>query len=224
MTTGPHDELGEVLRRALNAEADQVSPSPGGLERIRGRIDDRRRARWPGWEWFTATWGRPVLAVGAAVVIAGIGVSAPQTLDIIQAGGSGSPDHGRQSGPVQGGPPSQGVPAGTQSAPGHGPDAGASRPTAAPSPTSSSGGTACPSPTAKGPSSPSSATAANAHGKSGSCPTPTAAPTSAPPATTPPPQSSTSPTPAPTTDQPTATETPSDSAAANNPADAGVSP
>jgi len=41
MTFPPDDEYGELLRRALRAEADSVVPSPDGLEIIRGRIDQR---------------------------------------------------------------------------------------------------------------------------------------------------------------------------------------
>ena len=40
MTLPPDDELGELLRRALHAEADSVEPSSDGLEIIRTRIDE----------------------------------------------------------------------------------------------------------------------------------------------------------------------------------------
>src|SRR5690606_19029395 len=40
MTTDPYDEHGEILRRALQAEAESVIPSDDGLERIRARIAD----------------------------------------------------------------------------------------------------------------------------------------------------------------------------------------
>ncbi|GAA2576098.1 hypothetical protein SMC26_12580 [Actinomadura fulvescens] len=79
--TDPHEEHGEILRRALHAEADTVTPSADGLERIRTKIEERRQRRF-GWAWFTESWARPVLAVGAAVAIAGIGVSAPQTVNM----------------------------------------------------------------------------------------------------------------------------------------------
>ena len=93
MTTDPHDEHGEILRRALNAEAESVNPADDGLERIRARIADDRSRRFGrfglarfglGFDRFTVNWARPVLAVAAAVAIAGLGATAPQTIDLIQ--------------------------------------------------------------------------------------------------------------------------------------------
>lgn len=95
MTTDPHDEHGEILRRALNAEADSVNPAGDGLERIRARIADGSGRRFGlgrfgparfgfGFDRFTVNWARPVLAVAAAVAVAGLGVTAPQTIDLIQ--------------------------------------------------------------------------------------------------------------------------------------------
>ncbi|TDC92733.1 hypothetical protein [Actinomadura sp. 7K507] len=103
MTTDPHDEHGEILRRALNAEADSVNPAGDGLERIRARVADGSGRRFGlgrfgparfgfGFDRFTVNWARPVLAVAAAVAIAGLGVTAPQTIDLIQqsVGSNGS--------------------------------------------------------------------------------------------------------------------------------------
>ncbi|MCP9971348.1 hypothetical protein LUX57_44700 [Actinomadura madurae] len=103
MTTDPHDEHGEILRRALHAEADSVNPAGDGLERIRARIADGQGRRFGfgrfgparfGFDRFTVNWARPVLAVAAAVVIAALGVTAPQTIDLIQQSvGNSGPSH-----------------------------------------------------------------------------------------------------------------------------------
>ncbi|WP_344893904.1 hypothetical protein [Actinomadura meridiana] len=95
MTTDPDDEHGEILRRALHAEAETVNPEGDGLERIRARISGGHGRRFGlgrfgpsryglGIDRFTVNWARPVLAVAAATVIAGLGVTAPQTIDLIQ--------------------------------------------------------------------------------------------------------------------------------------------
>ncbi|TDB96535.1 hypothetical protein [Actinomadura sp. 7K534] len=110
MTTDPHDEHGEILRRALHAEADTVNPAGDGLERIRARIADGSGRRFGlgrfgpgtfglggfGFDRLTVGWARPVLAVAAAVAIAGLGVTAPQTIDLIQqsVGSKGPSDDG----------------------------------------------------------------------------------------------------------------------------------
>ncbi|TDE32307.1 hypothetical protein [Actinomadura sp. 6K520] len=109
MTTDPHDEHGEILRRALHAEADTVNPAGDGLERIRARIADNPGRRFGlgrfgpgafglgglGFDRLTVGWARPVLAVAAAVAIAGLGVTAPQTIDLIQQSvGSKGPSGG----------------------------------------------------------------------------------------------------------------------------------
>ncbi|WP_051711807.1 hypothetical protein [Spirillospora albida] len=102
MTTDPHDELGEILRRALHAEADSVIPADDGLDRIRARIAAGGGRRRFGLDRFGAVlgldrimvgWTRPILAMAAAVAIAGVGVTAgPQTIDLIQHSvGSGGP-------------------------------------------------------------------------------------------------------------------------------------
>ncbi|CAM4104818.1 hypothetical protein GCM10009799_18060 [Nocardiopsis rhodophaea] len=65
--TDPYDEaIDERLRAILRAEADSVTPSPEGLEKIRARTEQRRV-----WWTFGLPWIRPVLAVGAAALIAG---------------------------------------------------------------------------------------------------------------------------------------------------------
>lgn len=121
MTTDPYDEHGEILRRALQAEAESVIPSDDGLERIRARIADGAGRRSGlgrfglgrfAFDRFTVGWARPVLAVAAAVAIAGLGVTAPQTIDLIQQS-VGS------KGPSEGG---QGHVAGDQSSTGGGPE------------------------------------------------------------------------------------------------------
>ncbi|MEV4459622.1 hypothetical protein [Microbispora sp. NPDC049633] len=70
MTFPPDDEYGELLRRALRAEADAVVPSPDGLEIIRTRIDQRglRGLR-------NLLWWRVGAAVAGAVLVAGVVVA-----------------------------------------------------------------------------------------------------------------------------------------------------
>lgn len=69
--TQPPDEYGDLLRRALRAEADAVVPSPEGLEIIRARIG-RRGGR-------NLFWWRAGAAVGSAVLVAGtIVMAVPQ--------------------------------------------------------------------------------------------------------------------------------------------------
>ncbi|MES9541148.1 MULTISPECIES: hypothetical protein [unclassified Actinomadura] len=111
MTTDPHDEHGEILRRALHAEADSVNPAGDGLERIRARIADGHGRRFGlgrfgparfGFDRFTVNWARPVLAVAAAVLIAGLGVTAPRTIDLIQQSVGNSSRSGHEGGDAAG--------------------------------------------------------------------------------------------------------------------------
>ncbi|REE99298.1 hypothetical protein [Thermomonospora umbrina] len=98
MTTDPHDEHGEILRRALHAEAARVDPAPDALERIRAGIAARPpgrlttlHARLPAWARLPGGWSRPALAIGATAVIVALGVSAPQTIDRITSAGRHGP-------------------------------------------------------------------------------------------------------------------------------------
>ncbi|MFF3438874.1 hypothetical protein [Streptosporangium sp. NPDC002721] len=70
MTDSP-DEYGELLRRALSAEANSVVPSPDGLEVIRGRIERRglRRLVW---------WRTGASVAGAVLVAATVVMVVPQ--------------------------------------------------------------------------------------------------------------------------------------------------
>ncbi|HLU70966.1 MAG TPA: hypothetical protein VKZ82_02215 [Nonomuraea sp.] len=61
--TQPPDEYGELLRRALRAEADSVVPSPDGLGVIRAKIE-RRASR-------NLFWWRAGAAAASAVLVAG---------------------------------------------------------------------------------------------------------------------------------------------------------
>ncbi|MFB4277836.1 hypothetical protein ACBJ59_21270 [Nonomuraea sp. MTCD27] len=61
--TQPPDEYGDLLRRALRAEADAVVPSPEGLEIIRARIE-RRGVR-------NLFWWRAGAAAASAILVAG---------------------------------------------------------------------------------------------------------------------------------------------------------
>lgn len=71
MTDSP-DEYGDILRRALRAEADAVVPSPDGLQIIRARIEERAAARRLLW------WRAGASAVGAVLVAATLWVVIPQ--------------------------------------------------------------------------------------------------------------------------------------------------
>ncbi|MEO3828686.1 hypothetical protein [Actinomadura sp. B10D3] len=210
MTTDPHDEHGEILRRALHAEAESVNPAGDGLERIRARIADGQRRRFGfgrfgparfGFDRFTINWARPVLAVAAAVVIAALGVTAPQTIDLIQQSvGNSGPSHDGGNGtdgdrtdaggnPVQPAPPSGGA-----STPG-GPSS--SQP---PSSDSPPGTSSCQIPPQDGVTTAASPGATPAPSPSATpCPSDTPTP---PTSTTPTPPTSTTPDPGTTTDEP----------------------
>ncbi|MBP2702689.1 hypothetical protein JOL79_02600 [Microbispora sp. RL4-1S] len=74
MTFPPDDEYGDLLRRALRAEADSVVPSPDGLDVIRRRIDERgtrglRGFRNLGWWRIGASAAGAVLVAGAVVLL-----------------------------------------------------------------------------------------------------------------------------------------------------------
>ncbi|WP_433468234.1 hypothetical protein [Spirillospora sp. CA-128828] len=211
MTTDPHDEHGEILRRALHAEADSVNPAGDGLERIRARIADGQGRRFGlgrfgparfGFDRFTVNWARPVLAVAAAVVIAGIGVTAPQTIDLIQQSvGSNSPSGGGHDSTDgdrtgAGGGPEFPVPSSAG-----GSASGSPSTSQTPSPSTSPGLSSCsiPSP---------GASAATASPGTATTPAPAATPCpsetpSQTPTTTPTPPTSTTPDPGKPTDQPT---------------------
>jgi hypothetical protein len=88
--TEPFDEYGERLRRVLHAEAEAVTPSPEGLELIRGKIAKKQERRFGAW--FTSPWLRPLAAVAAAVVIAGVAVSATPALKTFVQTGHFSPE------------------------------------------------------------------------------------------------------------------------------------
>jgi hypothetical protein len=153
MTSDHHDEHGEILRRALHAEAEKIVPSPDGLERIRAGIDSRRQRRFgpfsTGWltDRFTGTWSRPLLAAAAALLIVALGVSAPQTIDRITAAVAGNSGPSGEDGQVaaNGNAPGQsGQPGGpgSSSGPGQGPG-GALSGSPSPSPTDPAGGAGC---------------------------------------------------------------------------------
>jgi hypothetical protein len=93
--TEPFDEYGERLRRVLHAEAEAVTPSAEGLERIRGKITKRRERRFGAW--FTVPWLRPLAAVAASLAIAGVAVSATPALKTFVQTGHFSPES-RQDG------------------------------------------------------------------------------------------------------------------------------
>ncbi|SNR72311.1 hypothetical protein [Actinomadura mexicana] len=211
MTTDPHDEHGEILRRALHAEADSVNPAGDGLERIRARVTDGRRRRLGlgrfgpahfGFDRFTVNWARPLLAVAAAVLIAGLGVTAPQTIDLIQqsvgnssqSGDGGDDTAGDRTGP--GIDPEFPVP----SSPG-GSTSGEPSTSETPSTSSSPGLSSCRIP------SPGASAGSTATPTPATAPCPSETPTQAPPSTPAPPTSTTPEPPSKPTEQPTPSET-----------------
>lgn len=227
MTTDPHDEHGEILRRALRAEADSVNPAGDGLERIRARIAEGQGRRFGlgrfgparfGWDRFTVNWARPVLAVAAAVAIAGLGVTAPQTINLIQqsVGSNGPSDSGHgdadgDSSDAQGTPefPDPTSPGSSVS--------GAPTATSTTHPSSSPGLSSCPiPPSAAGTASASPGTTATPSPTTGPCPseTPTARPTT--------PAATTEPTTPPATPQPTDQPTQTPTSAPANPGEQGA--
>lgn len=67
--TQPHDdEYGDILRRVLRTEAEEITPSAEGLERIRARIEQRSARQL----WWQMPWVRPAMAVGGAMVLAAV--------------------------------------------------------------------------------------------------------------------------------------------------------
>ncbi|NDU72918.1 hypothetical protein GWI34_09775 [Actinomadura sp. DSM 109109] len=211
MTTDPHDEHGEILRRALHAEADSVNPAGDGLERIRARVEAGRRGRFGlgrfgparfGFDRFTVNWARPLLAVAAAVLIAGLGVTAPQTIGMIQqsvgsnshSGDGGDDTDGDRTGagidPQFPDPSSPGTPTSGEPSPSQTPSTSSSPGLSScriPSPGASAGSTSTPTPA--------------------TTPCPSETPTQAPPTTPAPPTSTSPPPPSKPTEEPTPPET-----------------
>ncbi|WP_449060233.1 hypothetical protein [Planomonospora algeriensis] len=71
MTDSP-DEYGELLRRALSAEADSVVPSPDGLEIIRARIERRGLRRLTWWRAGASVAGAVLVAASVVMVVPGL--------------------------------------------------------------------------------------------------------------------------------------------------------
>jgi hypothetical protein len=93
MTQPFDDEYGERLRRALHAEAEAVTPSAEGLERIRTKINQRHERR-AGWISYSAPWLRPLAAVTAALAVCLVAVSVTPALANFVQTGHFSPDSG----------------------------------------------------------------------------------------------------------------------------------
>ncbi|KUP95207.1 prolipoprotein diacylglyceryl transferase [Thermobifida cellulosilytica] len=91
--TEEFDDFEERLRAALRAEADSIPISHDALERIRARTERRRLFPWSGLVWF-----RPVVAVCAAVLIAGsVLLGTPQIRDHVLPGSFVSASDSRQA-------------------------------------------------------------------------------------------------------------------------------
>jgi hypothetical protein len=97
MTQPFNDEHGDRLRRALHAEAEAVTPSPEGLERIRTKISQRHERRLSLLS-YSAPWLRPLAAVAAALVVCIAAVSVTPALANFVQTGHFSPDSGNESG------------------------------------------------------------------------------------------------------------------------------
>jgi hypothetical protein len=118
MTQPFDDEHGDRLRRALHAEAEAVTPSPEGLERIRKKIDQRNERRLglfsPSLFSLSSPWLRPLAAVAAAVCVCLAAASVtPALANFVQTGhfspaggddGKTTTNDGRSEGQV---PPNQ---------------------------------------------------------------------------------------------------------------------
>lgn len=112
MTQPFDDEHGERLRRALHAEAEAVTPSAEGLERIRSKINERHERRL-GLVSYSAPWLRPLAAVTAALAVCIVAVSVTPGLANLVQTGHFSPDSGGDGGGAMqndGHSPSQVVP------------------------------------------------------------------------------------------------------------------
>jgi hypothetical protein len=93
MTQPFDDEHGDRLRRALHAEAEAVTPSAEGLERIRTKIN-RRHERRLGFLSYVSPWLRPLAAVAAALAVCVAAVSVTPALANFVQTGHFSPDAG----------------------------------------------------------------------------------------------------------------------------------
>lgn len=187
--TQPHDdEYGDVLRSVLRAEADEVTPSAEGLERIRSRIADRSARRL----WWQMPWIRPAMAVGGAFLLASVvmvGTPGIRGAVIAAFNGQSNTPQSRSSTPYH--PPTNngGYPTNAGS--------GTPSPTGSEGPSQGPGGGPC----GTGSSDPGQVTAMHTPSSSGSpseCPTTTPPDTSTThpgtPTTTPPPDHPTEPT------------------------------
>ncbi|MEW9531564.1 hypothetical protein [Microbispora sp. NPDC049125] len=103
MNFPPDDEYGELLRRAMRAEADSVVPSPEGLEIIRTRIDSRRGLfglrGMPWWRIGASAAGAVLVAGTVVMVIPDLRTQVAETVGIAPANGGENqpPDTGTSS-------------------------------------------------------------------------------------------------------------------------------
>jgi hypothetical protein len=95
MTQPFDDEHGDRLRRALHAEAEAVTPSAEGLERIRSKINQRHERRFG---FLSVPWLRPLAAVTAALAVCVVAVSVTPALANFVQTGHFSPEVGNDSG------------------------------------------------------------------------------------------------------------------------------
>ncbi|HEY9523265.1 MAG TPA: hypothetical protein VIR33_08495 [Thermopolyspora sp.] len=106
MTDSP-DEYGEILRRALRAEADTVVPSPEGLEIIRARIEQRGPRGFFWWRAAGAAAGAVLVAATIVMVVPDLREQAiPPSQGITHAGQeTDAPENASTSRPPASRPP-----------------------------------------------------------------------------------------------------------------------
>ncbi|MEU3162859.1 hypothetical protein [Streptosporangium sp. NPDC006930] len=168
MTDSP-DEYGELLRRALSAEANSVVPSPDGLEIIRGRIE-RRGLRGLMW------WRAGASVAGAVLVAATVVMVVPQFREqVIPQVSTEGVKYAESTPPVDGSATSR-------------PPAASSQPPSAHAPLPTLGRSGDPDATMLPPTPTPSRSAASSTrpSRTGSAPTPRPAPTPTPTCPTPP--------------------------------------
>ncbi|MGC5011473.1 hypothetical protein ACLQ2R_11975 [Streptosporangium sp. DT93] len=166
MTDSP-DEYGELLRRALSAEANSVVPSPDGLEIIRARIERRGLRGLRGLMW----WRAGISVAGAVLVASTVVMVVPEIRERVIP----SVDAGKEINFTESTPPDGSATSRPPAPPSPGPSNPAPLPivtrsgadTPAPEPTSARSATASPRPSAR----PTAATAKPRPTPTPPCPT-----------------------------------------------------
>ncbi|MEZ0072188.1 hypothetical protein [Planotetraspora sp. GP83] len=208
MTFPPDDEYGELLRRAMRAEADSVVPSPEGLNIIRGRIE-RRGLRGLFWWRVGASVAGAVLVAGTVIMLVpGLRTQVGQSAGIFQVDN----DHGLPDTSFTQRPPATPAPSLLITT------NGTARGQAPPAPTHKAGSTSKPAPSST-PNPCASPDATTGVVEPDSTASPSCPPSETPPPPAPTPSTATTPPPAPTpspTPTPTPTPSPTDAVTVNS--------